>query len=206
MADAADVRGAFSAAGQGFVSLVEGLEPADYVARGTEEWSVLELVAHTSRAYLATEAVVAAPVDPSSRRLDSAAAYFRAALSVEGVHGGISQRAREAAESMRGDPVGFVRAAAARVGDLVARTPDDREVQHFCGRLRFGDYLTTRVMELVLHSVDLQLALGREPAVDAGAAGVVASVLLELAARADPLAVACALAGRALPAGCDVLG
>ena len=201
-----DARVALASAADAFLQLVDTLDASDLERPATDAWQVRELAAHTARAFLATEAVLDAPLDPTTPFLASAADYYRAAFAVDAVHAGIERRARDAAADMGDDPATFARAAAARVLPRVAATPGDREVQHFAGRLRFDAYLDTRVVELVLHSVDLALALDRAPDVPDDAASVTARVVLGLADRADPLALACALAGRRWPpGGVDVL-
>ncbi len=187
------------------MEFVDAIEPRQFVGRGTAEWSVLELVAHTARAFLATERVLATPIDDATPLLGGAAEYYRAAFSMEGAHAGIIERSRAAALELRDDPAVGVRSYMDRVAPLIAATPLRTVVQHAAGRLSFGDYLVTRITELVLHTVDLQLALGVAPSAPEGPAVLVRDLLVELAANADPLAVACALAGRRLPGGFDVL-
>lgn len=203
--DPRGIRPALEDASAHFVALVEGIEPREYVGRGTAEWSVLELVAHTARAFLATERVLGTRLDDATPRLASAAAYYRSAFAMDGAHEGITERARAAGAELRDDPAGTVRTYRDRVSPMVAATPLTNEVQHFAGRLAFGDYLVTRITELVLHAVDLQLALGRPASAPERPARLVRDLLVELAADADALEVACALAGRRLPGGCDVL-
>jgi len=171
----------------------------------TSEWTVAELFGHAARAFVATVTVVATPLDPSSRALAGAADYYRTAMSLSGVHDGITQRGREAGAALMDDPFGTVRADADRAAPLVAATPLDREVQHAAGRLAFGEYLATRVAELVLHTVDLQLAVGVAPSFPAGPAQRTRDLMVELVDRVDPLVVACVLTGRAMPMGCNVL-
>jgi uncharacterized protein (TIGR03083 family) len=200
------VREGFDEAAECFVAVVGGISPAQLDAPATSMWSVAELVGHTTRAFLATETVLGTPIDPTSRPLAGAADYYRAALSLKGVHDGINERARAAGAALRGDPFTAVRADADRVAPLVASTPLNREVQHFAGRIAFGEYLRTRVVELVLHTVDLELALGLEPSAPPSAAVVTRDLMAELVDRADPLVAACVLTGRRTPAGCNVLG
>ena len=90
--------------------------------------------------------------------------------------------------------------------DRVAATDDDRILVHFAGPLRFDDYLVTRVTELVLHTFDLQLACGLAIDAPPSALAVVNPLLLALADRADPRALALALTGRTGPVACNVLG
>ena len=202
----ADVVAAFHESSTTFVSLVESIDPARWGDAGTGEWTVLELVAHTTRAFVAIDEVLARPLDPASRSLADAADYYRVAMAIAGVHDGISARARDGAAQLRDDPPAKVRALADRASQLVDATPGDREVQHYVGRLAFRDYLVTRLTELVLHCVDIQSAVGIGPSAPARAAALVRDQLLVLAADADALAVACALSGRGRFVGCDVLG
>jgi hypothetical protein len=201
-----DVREAFELAASAFVSEVHAVGSQQLAGAGTSEWSVAELIGHGARAFLATEAVLATTVDPETRRLRGAADYYRVAMSSSGVHEGISQRAREAASEMGDDPFESVEVDAARVVPVVVATPLELEVQHRAGRLAFGEYLRTRVTELVLHTVDLQLARGTAPSAPPMSAAVVRGLMLELSDRADALGIACVLSGRRWPAGCNVLG
>jgi hypothetical protein len=201
----ADVVVAFHESSASFVELVGSIDPARYGDPGTGEWTVLELIAHTMRAFIAIEEVLARTLDPASRRLADAADYYRTAMSIPGVHDGISERARDGVACIEDDPSVHVRSLADRVGALVDATPVVREVQHYVGRIAFGDYLVTRITELVLHSVDLQVAVGYEPSSPPRAVAMVCDELLALADRVDALAVACALSGRGLALACDVL-
>jgi hypothetical protein len=200
------VRDAFADAASAFEGLVATIGVDEFSGPASDEWTVRELVGHTARALLTVETTLAAPVDPSTRRLASATDYFRTAMAIPGVHAGIVERARASTGQLGDDPRGFVHDTATRVVALVERTPDDLVVQHLAGRTAFGDYVRTRIVELVLHGVDLQLALGRAVSAPASAAAITRDVLLGMADVADPLLVACALSGRSTPAGCNVLG
>lgn len=97
---------------------------------------------------------------------------------------------------------GHYRTALARA----AATPGDRPFVHAIGWLRFDDYLVTRVVEVVLHTLDVQLACGLAPSAPVSSLAVVRPVLVELTDRADPLALVLALTGRDSPLTCTVLG
>ncbi len=43
---------------------------------------------------------------------------------------------------------------------LVASTTDDEVVNNFAGQMAFVEYLATRVVELALHTLDIQRACG----------------------------------------------
>jgi hypothetical protein len=199
-----DARAIFGAAGTAFVDVVSTLDVASLDDRATSEWTLRELVAHATRALLTVETTLSAAIDPDSRSLESAAAYFAAAMSIPDVHTGIVQRGRDAALAAGDDPGRFAREALDRVLPLVATTEPGRVVQHFAGRLRFDEYVATRVVELTLHTADVQLVTGADVAFPADAAALTRDVLLDLVDRVDTLTVACALSGRA-GSRCNVL-
>jgi Mycothiol maleylpyruvate isomerase N-terminal domain len=201
----ADVKAALLEAGGALVAVAEAIDVHRLDDPATDAWTLRELVAHASRGLLTIETTVAAPVDPAAQLIESATAYFALAMSATQVHAGIEQRARDAAATVGDDPGGYVRAALARVAPLVAATPLDFEVQHAAGRLRFEDYLATRVVELTLHTADIQLAIEVPVEFPEAPSAITRDVLVLLVGRADALAVACALTGRARPR-CDVLG
>ena len=205
MPDETDVKSAFHDASSSFVALVDSIGPERLGEPGTDEWTILELIAHTTRAYLAIDEVLARPLDPASRKLADAADYYRSAMSTAGVHDGITTHARDGAARMGDDPGPYVHDVADRVHRLVVCTPARQDVQHYAGRIAFGDYLVTRITELVLHSVDLQHALGGTPSAPESAAVLVRGVLASLVDRDDALSVACALSGRGRARSCDVL-
>jgi Mycothiol maleylpyruvate isomerase N-terminal domain len=192
-------------AGTAFVAVASSLPTSALGAPATSAWTLRELVAHATRGLLTIETTVANPVDPGSPELPDATAYFEVAMSHPQVHAGIEQRARDAAAAVGDDPGGYATAALERVTPAVEAMPVDCLVQHAAGRLRFGDYLATRVVELTLHTADLQLAVGRPVELPDEPSRLTRDVLLPLVGRVDALAVACALTGRQGPA-CNVLG
>ena len=60
--------------------------------------------------------------------------------------------------------------------------------------------------DLVLHTLNLQLACGMDLSVPTDAVALVDRILLDLADRADPVGLALALSGRSGPRGANVLG
>ena len=95
----------------------------------------------------------------------------------------------------------------------VEATPDDAVLGTFVGGIRLVDYLPSRVVELVVHTLDLTDALsaGRRWWARTAAAEVTLGTLAGRAAAgpatADPLALVRAMTGRApLPGDFNVLG
>ena len=201
------VRRAFADAVDNFLQTAALIDAAKWDDAGTDQWSVLQLFSHTARGMNVVVDYLDVVVDPSiTASVDSASLYFRVALSNEGIHQGIVERARAAAADYRDDPLGTVTDTAARVLTRVAVTPDDRVMQVFAETIRFVDYLETRTVELVLHTFDLQLACGLELRAPLTSLGVVNDLLLTLVDRADGSALALALSGRPSPLVCNVLG
>lgn len=186
-------------------------------------WTVRELVAHTLRAYTTIETYLVDDdgsdpgpddgdpdvdldiPDPAADiervRLD-APGYYRQALAGADVHAGIVERARTGAQAMP-DPVGEAQVVVWRVVALVESTADDTPVATPFGRLELAEYLVTRTVEVALHTIDLQRALGQPAQMDEVVAQAILPVLLELG---SPMEMVLALTGRApLPDGYDVL-
>ncbi len=201
------IRRAFVDAANSFLETAALIGADQWGDVGTDQWSMIELFAHTARGMNVIGDYLDVELDPSTTAtVDDASDYFRIALSIEGVHEGVAQRAVAAVELFRDDPLGTAREIADRIGDRVASTPDDRVMKVFVATIRFSDYLATRVVELVLHTFDLQLALGLELTAPATSLDIVVDILTSLADRAEPVALALALSGRASLRVCNVLG
>jgi hypothetical protein len=199
-------RAAFVAAVDGFLATVDAIGPGQWVRDVSDAWTVRQLVAHVVRGMAVISEYLDAGLPAPDVLLPDAAAYFRAALGMDGVHAGIADRGVAAAAGAGDDVPAWAREVAASAVARVAATADDEVVVHFAGAIRFLDYLDTRTTELVLHSLELQVACGLGPHAPADALAVVNRVLLALVDRADPVALALALTGRPGPPTCNVLG
>jgi uncharacterized protein (TIGR03083 family) len=187
-----DERAAFIAAGRWFCSVVA--EVGDRWDRpGLGEWTVRDLVGHTSRALSTVVAYLQA--EPGPIEVDSPSAYFRASIQADST--AIAERGRVAGQALGDDPVGAVAGLDAAVQSTVAAAEDDAFVGTVAGGMRLIDYLPTRTFELVVHTADLAVALGvdADPPDDAArsALQLVGELTLERGATA---AVLHALTGR----------
>lgn len=203
------VRDAFDAAAEGFVVAVEGVAPDEWDRPATDSWTVRELVAHTTRAFLTIEQYLGSPTDRPGPA--STPEYFATALGLPGIHDDVAARGREQVASLGDDPATAVADLAARVQALVRARPDDAPVGTFLGDMRLDGYLPSRVVELVVHTLDLTDAVGRPAAIDPAAAQVALGALAATAALrpelVDPAALVRSLTGRAPWRGdLDVLG
>ena len=185
---------AFHGASRWWRSIVGAVDDHRWEQAALGEWSVRELVAHTNRAYKTVIDYTQGDVkDPTT--IYSAAGYFRTVLGEETPHVHIANRARrEAAE--REDWM----AATDELGDEAERTVSalsgEAPVHTFVGEMMLDQYLATRVVELVVHGLDLSAAidLPTPPPVDAGR--VALTVLLDLAVADDIGGILRLLTGR----------
>ncbi len=196
------VRAAFAKAATSYLDTVSRVRPDQWDLPGAlGEWTVRELTAHSLRAFSTIESYLSA-APAVDRVMAEAVDYFAFVLANPGLHAGVAQRGHEAGAALA-DPVGEAEATAARVLALVASTLDDEPVNTFAGQLPFSEYLATRVLELGVHTLDLQRATGQPVGVHPDTCAVVLDVLLQLA---DPNTIVLALTGRqALPDGFNVL-
>ncbi len=198
-------RAAFESSVAGFLHTVASIGPGQWALPGSDEWTVRELAAHVVRGMVVISDLLDSGAPVPESLLPDAATYFRSAFALEDIHAGIRQRAVTAAAEAPVDIVAWAREAAATALARVASTGNDEVVVHFAGSLRFVDYLGTRVTELVLHTFELQVACGLELDAPGDALALVNGILLALADRADPIALALALSGRPGPTVCNVL-
>lgn len=199
----AAVRAGFAEGAATFMATLRGVGPEYWDRRGAlGDWSTRELAAHTLRAFITIDGYLAA--QPTvDRVLADAAEYYQTALADAGVHQGVASRARQAARQLI-DPIGEAEVTVAHTLALVAATADDEPVNTFAGQITLVEYLATRVVELGVHTLDLQRATGQLPELHPDTSAVIVSVLSSLA---SPVTLILALTGRAaLPADFNVLG
>ncbi len=199
----AAVRAAYAEGAATLLAALRAVQPEQWDRPGAlGEWTTRELAAHTLRAFITVDGyLVARPV--VDRVLADTAEYYNTVLADAGVHQGVASRARQAGRQMI-DPVGESETTIAQVLALVASTADDEPVNTFAGQITLSEYLATRVVELGVHTLDLQRATGQVPELHPDTSAVVLSVLMGLA---SPVPIILALTGRAsLPVDYNVLG
>ncbi|MDD9207840.1 maleylpyruvate isomerase N-terminal domain-containing protein [Georgenia sp. 10Sc9-8] len=198
------VREAFTEAAEAFVSAVADLTTDDWDLPGLGEWSVRDLVGHTSRALSTAAACLDRPT--AGVQIPDAAAYYATAASAVDPRD-VADRGRAAGVALGADPVATVTDLAARSVARVAAAPHGLTVTTVVGGMRFEDYLQTRVLELTVHGLDLLVATGQQPQLPDRPLRLTLHLLAELALRAGTGSdVALSLAGRrGLPPGFSVL-
>jgi uncharacterized protein (TIGR03083 family) len=172
---------------------------------GLGEWTVRDLVGHTSRSLLTVEAYLQQPAETVA--VPSTADYFRATREIA-AGPDVAQRGRDAGTALGKDPAGAVADIAARVRPVVDACDGTELLTTLVGGMRLLDYLPTRTFELAVHTADLALALGAPLDVPSRAASQALAIVSDLA-LADGTAglVLLQATGRTgLPAGFSVLG
>lgn len=189
------VTAAFRFSSQWWRSLVGAVDDHRWDHAALGEWSIRELVAHTNRAYKTLLEYAEGDVK-DGHPIYSAAAYFRTVLREETPHVHIAARAKREA----GDAADWVSATdelADRAEKLVAGLAPDHPMHLMVGEMHLDQYLATRVVELVLHGLDLAAAIDLPTSAPAPAARVALTVLLDLAGDDDLSSILRLLSGRA---------
>jgi uncharacterized protein (TIGR03083 family) len=151
------------------------LLPAEAFSAPTRlgSWSVAELVAHIGLDMAAVGRYLDG--EPGGKAGIDAAGY---ALRCAAESAGVDERVRLAsAEARPAELRGFVRDARLRADAAAAAAPEGFVVPARLGSIALADYLATRVVEAVVHALDLAAATDRDVPLDADATGVAVRVL-----------------------------
>ena len=199
-----DIRHAFSEATAGFVDAVLAVPDDSWSAPGLGVWTLQELVGHASRAVVTVEQYLDAP--KLEVTIHSPLDYYTRGLQLAtpSLHDDVAERGRQAGAALGDDPVSAIRTLAQRVVDRVASEHDDAVCSSRFGGMRLIDYLPTRVVELTVHTLDINDALDYPPTVRSDAVALTTEIMAKVA---DPLVLIRSLGGRAsLPDGFNVFG
>ena len=189
-----EVAAGFRYASHWWKSLVGAIDDHVWDRAALGEWSVRELVAHTDRAYRTIVDYVEGETKDDTP-IYTAAGYFRIVLAEQTPHVHIAARAKQ--EALQHDDWAEATADLAdRAERLVADLAPDTTVHLFVGEMELDQYLATRVLELVVHGLDLAAAIDLPTPAPAGSARVALNVLLDLAGDDDVTAMLRLLTGR----------
>jgi uncharacterized protein (TIGR03083 family) len=152
-----------------------GVAAEDWDRPALGEWSVAELVSHLVRVANRIDVFLQHQVEGPA--VHDRVSYFQFDLAAEAP--AIAQRAREDAATVTPAelPARFAAAWRASV-TRAAALPGDHVMATFRGPMRLDEYAATRVLELVVHHMDLRAALDLPP-VTTPAAGRLAMQILE---------------------------
>jgi hypothetical protein len=179
-----------------------------YDALGLGEWSVRDLLGHTSRSLSTVESYLDVDTtDPDGVDLPDAVAYYLAIAGALADTAAVAERGRAAGAALGEDPMVALSALVERVPARVRAAPATSLVRTPFGTMTLEGYLPTRTLELTVHTCDLAAALGVDADVPHDAVAATFAVIGRLAAeRGTASQVLLALTGRRrLPVGYSVL-
>jgi uncharacterized protein (TIGR03083 family) len=203
-----DARFQFASAAETFAVLVRRIPEHRWEGPGLGEWSVRDLVGHTSRSLV----TVSTYLQTTAAREDvaSAAGYYARMREYSAGLGAaaIVERGRQAARDLGDDPAAAIDTLLTRVTAELDAVDDDPLIEVIGGLgIRLSNYLSTRTFELAVHGLDIATATG----VDFHLPRDVLTAAVTLAARigvevGDGHTVLLALTGRRpLPPGFSVV-
>jgi len=148
----------FSAAARAVAETVAGTPQHLWDGPGLGEWTLRDLVGHTSRSLRTVIDYFARPVEEEA--VTSAAGYLTATSVGAFDTAAVTERGRQAGRDLGEDP-------AATFSDLVDEavrvaedTDPDLVVHTIVGGMRAAAYLPTRTFELCVHGLDIAAATG----------------------------------------------
>jgi uncharacterized protein (TIGR03083 family) len=187
----------FSSAARAVGEAIALIPPGPWDGPGLGEWTLRDLVGHTSRSLVTVIDYLARPV--AEEVVASAPAYYTAISAGSFDPAEVTERGRQAGRALGEDP-------ASRFGHLVEQAVQvaeeadpDLVVHTIVGGMRVAAYLPTRTFELCVHGLDIASATGvpldlPAPAVEEACAlaattaaqrGLGATVLLAMTGRSD---------------------
>jgi uncharacterized protein (TIGR03083 family) len=125
---------------------------------GLGEWTVRDLVGHTSRSLVTVIDYLALPV--AEEVVHSASAYFTAISASNFDANAVTERGRQAGRDLGDDPASRFHGLVEEAVRVAEATDPDLVVHTIVGGMRVAAYLPTRTFELCVHGLDIASATG----------------------------------------------
>jgi len=202
-----EVLDAFEEAAHWLAAVVGRIGPGQWSHPGLGVWTVQELAGHAGRALVTVEEYLTDPglppdphpggaggtagdagtAAPGDGPVAGAATYFLGVRDNARLHQDVAERGKQAGAALGANPgstpAGDVAALVDRVVNHVRAAGPDAVFTSRFGPVPFATYLATRVVELVVHGIDLERACGFDYDVPARAGSLAVAVVGELAVR-----------------------
>jgi uncharacterized protein (TIGR03083 family) len=149
-----NVRETFEEAARTFVNLVQRIPQGRWDGPGLGEWNLRALVGHTSRSLVTVETYLGQPVE--TEEVPGPAAYYVGIAGID--HAGVVGRGVAAGQALGENPAQFVADLAERVLAEVDNAGNPL-IHTAAGGMYLESYLSTRTLELVVHSLDIAAAV-----------------------------------------------
>jgi hypothetical protein len=201
----------YLAAASAFADVAERTPADAWDGPGLGTWRLRELAGHTVSSGLDVVRVVL--TEPATQRdVASPQDYYALARTVDpqvyqGAVAASTDSARRAGAALGDEPAAVIRPLVDEVAAVLSRVGDDDLVQTRAGGMRVVDWLSTRVFELAVHTLDLATGAGVPAAVPDEVIADAAALAARIGASVgDGTTVVLALTGRrSLPDGFSVL-
>jgi uncharacterized protein (TIGR03083 family) len=196
----------FSRSAGSFLELVGQIRDDQWELPGLGVWDVRGLAGHTARAILTVENYLSQE-EPGEVTIPSAEGYYTTIYTQVMDPVSVAERGVEAGIWLGSDPGAQVAASLSRAKALIEAQPDNRIVGIGGMGILLSEYLRTRVLELVVHTIDLSRATGIPNTLpDATIVDALALATATAAQRGEGETVLMALTGRGpLPEGYSVV-
>ena len=148
----------FAAAARAVRDTVDQVPDDAWDGPGLGEWTLRDLVGHTSRSLVTVIDYLARPV--AEEVVASAAAYFTAISAGAFDAAAVTERGRQAGRDLGEGPASAFRSLVEQAVRVAEGTDPDLVVHTIAGGMRVGAYLPTRTFELCVHGLDISTATG----------------------------------------------
>jgi len=196
----------FARSASSFVELLGQIHDDQWELPGLGVWTVRSLAGHTARAILTVESYLGQE-EPSDVTIPDAAAYYSSVYPQFTDAAAVAARGVEAGVWLGSDPAAQVSSALTRTLAEVDSQPANRIISIGGMGILLSEYLRTRVLELVVHTIDLTRATGIPHSLPtATITEALALATATAAQKGEGETVLLALTGRVeLPAGFSVV-
>lgn len=148
----------FVAAARAVGRTVDDIPPGAWDGTGLGEWSVRDLVGHTSRALITVIDYLRRPV--VEEVVESASAYLAAVSTGSVDPRAVAERGRHAGRELGDDPASRFAQLVGEAIEAAEAADPDLVVHTVFGGMRVAAYLPTRTFELCVHGLDIATATG----------------------------------------------
>jgi uncharacterized protein (TIGR03083 family) len=153
-----DIRATYLEAGDFFAGVVDKVDIDGWDGPALGEWCVRDLTGHTYRSFTTILSYSAKPGEKVE--LERPVDYFLKAFEALADPKQVAERGRAAGLEIIDDPKMMVRGFAMYVKNKLDELDDDHIMATPVGGIRLIDYLPTRTFELIIHTMDLAIAVG----------------------------------------------
>jgi uncharacterized protein (TIGR03083 family) len=154
----------FTQASRAFIDVVAQIRAEQWAGPGLGNWDVRSLVGHTARAILTVENYLTLD-EPDHLTISTAEMYYTTVYADFTDPRDVEARGVEAGIWLGDDPVGSITAADIRARALIEAQHRGRLVSIGGLGIPLDEYLRTRVLELVTHTLDIARATGLAPSI-----------------------------------------